>query len=184
MKISREGYFTIFLVNLVISAVVIGLVLLDKHSYYLVLVPLLLIELLIVYFFRDPDREIPRDEDAVVSPADGKVVLIQPVQDEFVGPDSIQISIFLSVFNVHVNRYPITGTVKLSKYVSGKFLAAFNHDASVKNEQTVIGLEGAKGTILFKQIAGLLARRIVFYRAENIQVMRGDRCGIIKFGSS
>lgn len=184
MKISKEGTITIVLVNILVSAMIILLIFSNNPVLYWILIPLLGIEFLVIYFFRDPERHIPDGDNIMVSPADGKVVLIKDVyEDLFLKSEAVQISIFLSVFNVHVNRIPIAGTVKYFQYMKGAFLAAFNHEASVKNEQTIIGIETIKGKILFKQIAGLLARRIVFYPKENDTVSKGDRCGIIKFGS-
>ncbi len=184
MNISREGYPTIGLVS-VITLGALGIAIwTNSPAVVLAVSPLIFIWLLIVYFFRDPERMIPGDESTVVSPADGKVVLIQSIaENEFLKGDAIQISIFLSVFNVHVNRLPVSGVVRYVAYRKGQFLAAFNHRASVQNEQSVIGIESGAHRVLFKQIAGLLARRIVYHVKENENVTRGDRFGIIKFGS-
>ncbi len=185
MKISSEGYTTIGVVTVIMlvsfgAAYATG----AGTSVYAALSPLVLIWSLILYFFRDPERIVPADESAVVSPADGKVVMIETVtENEFLRQEAIQISIFLSVFNVHVNRIPVTGIVRYVRYIQGEFLAAFNHAASVRNEQSIIGIETAGQKILFKQIAGLLARRIVYHVKESDPVVRGNRFGIIKFGS-
>lgn len=184
MKISREGTVTIVLVNIFVSLCIILLIFLNNPVWFWLLLPLLVIEFLVIYFFRDPDRVIPADPNEIVSPADGKVVMIKEVHEgAFLKSEAVQISIFLSVFNVHVNRIPISGVIKYFQYVHGAFLAAFDHDASIKNEQTVIGIESEKGKVLFKQIAGLLARRIVFDYKPDETVVKGHRCGIIKFGS-
>lgn len=184
MKISKEGTVTIVLVNIFVSLCIILLIFANNPVWFWLLIPLLSIEFLVIYFFRDPERYIPAGADEIVSPADGKVVLIKDVhEDLFLKSEAVQISIFLSVFNVHVNRIPISGVVKYFQYMHGAFLAAFNHDASVKNEQTIIGIESEKSKILFKQIAGLLARRIVFDNKPDEKVVKGHRCGIIKFGS-
>jgi phosphatidylserine decarboxylase len=184
LRISKEGTATILIVNVITISALISFSVIQELWLLAVIVPLLLIEMLIVYFFRDPERKIPQDENTIVSPADGKVVLIQDVhEDRFLKSDATQVSIFLSVFNVHVNRFPFSGVIKYYQYVQGRFLVAFSPEASIKNEQTVIGIETGKYKILFKQIAGLLARRIVFTGKENDQVIKGDRCGIIKFGS-
>lgn len=184
MKISKEGNLTIVLVNIVVSLCIILLIFVNNPVWFWLLLPLLVIEVLVIYFFRDPERKIPGGIENIVSPADGKVVLINDVrEDVFLKSDAIQISIFLSVFNVHVNRIPISGIVRYFQYRHGTFLAAFNHDASVMNEQTIIGIESGKNKVLFKQIAGLLARRIVFDNKLDENVVKGDRCGIIKFGS-
>lgn len=185
MKISSEGYVTVGMVT-TLTLAAYGSVYLAGGSaaMYVAISPLLLIWLLILYFFRDPERSIPPDEAAVVSPADGKVVLIESVvENEFLKQEAVQISIFLSVFNVHVNRIPVSGAVRYVKYLKGEFLAAFNHAASVRNEQSIIGIETGGQKILFKQIAGLLARRIVYHVKESDSVVRGSRFGIIKFGS-
>ena len=135
-----------------------------------------------LYFFRDPQR-VPTIGDGFVSPADGKVVQILDVEDAEIGKAK-QISIFLSVFNVHCQRAPLSGKVISSEYNRGKFLAAFNHKASMHNEQTVITLETENGRrYKIKQIAGLIARRILNYMEPDNLVQRGDRLGFIRFGS-
>ncbi len=184
MKISKEGLATLVVLNLLNLLILAGIAILNWTWLLAAAVPLLFIEVFVIYFFRDPERNVPPDENVIVSPADGRVVLIKDVYEErFLKSDAIQVSIFLSVFNVHVNRFPVSGIVKHFQYMHGQFLAAFNHDASVKNEQTIVGIETKNCRILFKQIAGLLARRIVFTAKENDLVAKGDRCGIIKFGS-
>ncbi len=136
----------------------------------------------VVFFFRDPSREVPQEEGLLLSPADGRVVKIQPAtQDEFAG--WTQISIFLSIFNVHVNRTPIAGVVKEKRYNKGKFLAAFNHKASLLNEQNLIIIETGISHVAVKQIAGLIARRIVCWVDESDQLATGRRIGLIRFGS-
>ena len=135
-----------------------------------------------LYFFRDPQR-IPPNDNGFLSPADGKVVQIIDVEDEEIGPAK-QISIFLSVFNVHRQRVPLSGIVISKQYNSGKFLAAFNHKASFDNEQTVVTFESEDGKqYKIKQIAGLIARRIVNYMEPENSVQRGQRLGFIRFGS-
>jgi len=136
-----------------------------------------------LYFFRDPDREMPQDQSKFVSPADGKVVQIIDVNDPEVG-QAKQISIFLSVFNVHKQVVPMTGKVLKSKYNKGKFLAAWNHKASMDNEQTEVLFETELGMkYKVKQIAGLIARRILCYMDEGETFNRGDKLGFIRFGS-
>ena len=135
-----------------------------------------------MYFFRDPQR-IPPNNNGFLSPADGKVVQIIDVEDEEIGPAK-QISIFLSVFNVHRQRVPLSGKVISKQYNSGKFLAAFNHKASLENEQTVVTFETENGKrYKIKQIAGLIARRILNYMEPENRVERGQRLGFIRFGS-
>jgi len=135
-------------------------------------------------FFRDPDRSIPEGDAFVLSPADGKVIIVKNVEEQefFKGP-ATQISIFMSPLNVHVNRIPITGTVSHFRYVKGEYFAAFEDKASERNEQTVIGLENKGGKVLFKQIAGFVARRIVCNLKVGDTVRMGERFGMIKFGS-
>ena len=135
-----------------------------------------------LYFFRDPQR-IPPSNNGFLSPADGKVVQIINVEDEEIGPAK-QISIFLSVFNVHRQRVPLSGKVISKNNNSGKFLAAFNHKASLDNEQTVVTFETENGKrYKIKQIAGLIARRILNYMEPENRVERGQRLGFIRFGS-
>lgn len=142
---------------------------------------------LILYFFRDPDRFPPEDPDNnfVISPADGKVVLIQPVDEpEYMKSKAIQISIFLSPLNVHVNRNPVSGALEYLRYYPGKYLMAWEDHASEQNERAHFGVKHSNGTkILFKQITGFLARRIVYHLKEGDRLNAGDRFGIMKFGS-
>ena len=135
-----------------------------------------------MYFFRDPQR-IPPNNNGFLSPADGKLVQIIDVEDEEIGTAK-QISIFLSIFNVHRQRVPLSGKVISKQYNSGKFLAAFNHKASLDNEQMVVKFETENGKqYKIKQIAGLIARRIFNYMEPEFMVQRGERLGFIRFGS-
>lgn len=134
-----------------------------------------------LWFFRDPERAIPSDPGAVVSPADGKVTEVAQVNVN--GKQQLRISIFLNVFNVHVNRSPITGVIRGARHQTGKFLNAMNPACAECNEQNTVTVEGEGHTIVFKQIAGLLARRIVFDKKVGDRVVRGQRVGLIKFGS-
>jgi len=140
-------------------------------------VPLFLLALFCLYFFRDPDRNIP-DGAVAVSPADGKVVGIRPDGDAYT-----RISIFLNVFDVHVNRAPIEGKITNVDYKKGQFLVASREVASSENERNIVTIEGASTAVTFSQIAGLIARRIVFYKKLGDQVAKGERVGLIKFGS-
>lgn len=149
---------------------------------------LFLISLLLVaftiYFFRDPDRNTPQEKNTIISPADGKVILIEDVKEnDFFKDEVIMISVFMSVFNVHVNRIPLTGEVTYFNYKKGAFLQAYKDDASYENEQTIIGIENDGFKILFKQIAGIVARRIVCNIRQGWKVKQGERFGMIKFGS-
>jgi phosphatidylserine decarboxylase len=144
-------------------------------------VPLLLLAFFFLWFFRDPEREVPDSPGAVVSPADGKVTDISPVT---VGATQwVRISIFLNVFDVHVNRSPIGGVIRDVRYQKGKFLNAMNETSAELNEQNIVTVEGEGEAVIFKQIAGLLARRIVFTKKVGDRVERGERVGLIKFGS-
>jgi phosphatidylserine decarboxylase len=141
--------------------------------------------LFIVWFFRNPERKIPTDRSAVVSPADGKVIKIEEVRREDLAPGNfIKISIFMNVFNVHVNRIPCSGTVKLIRYTEGSFISANLDKASAENEQNAIVIATDKGReIITVQIAGLIARRIVCWIKEGMPVAKGERFGLIRFGS-
>jgi len=136
------------------------------------------------FFFRDPERSVPQEAGLVVSPADGKVVQVIPAPDgNALGPGATQISIFLSIFDVHINRSPIAGTIERVDYHPGEFLPAFDHKASQRNEQNTVTVRDAETRVVFKQIAGLIARRIVFRKKPEERVVRGERVGLIKFGS-
>ena len=144
----------------------------------------LVIALWIAYFFRDPERTGPRGDRFVIAPADGRIVMITPVDEpDFIRGRAIRISIFMNIFNVHVNRYPVTGTVAYEKYNPGKFLNAAAEKASLENEQMSVGIERGAQRILVRQIAGLIARRIVTYARLGAPAAQGDRMGIIRFGS-
>lgn len=139
--------------------------------------PLWLLALFCLYFFRDPDRTIPAGPVAV-SPADGKVVAVKPES-----ATAHRISIFLNIFDVHVNRTPIGGTIRKVEYQKGRFLVASQEEASTRNEQNVVTVQGDQTCVVFKQIAGLIARRIVFTKKPGDTVSTGERIGLIKFGS-
>jgi phosphatidylserine decarboxylase len=141
----------------------------------------LLLAVFFLWFFRDPERTIPDTAGAVVSPGDGKVTDASMVMVG--GEKQVRISIFLSVFDVHVNRSPIAGVVREVRYQRGKFLNAMNQASAEQNEQNIVRLEGDGQVVVFKQIAGLLARRIVFHPRVGDRLERGQRVGLIKFGS-
>jgi phosphatidylserine decarboxylase len=137
-----------------------------------------------LFFFRDPERKVPEGENLILAPADGKVILIKPLDKlEFMGEGGTLVSVFMSLFDVHVNRIPISGMVRYFKYNPGKFFPAFKDKASLENEQTVLGLENEHGKVVLKQIAGILARRIVCKVKHGDLVKAGERFGMIKFGS-
>ena len=143
--------------------------------------PALVLAAFFLWFFRDPEREIPDTPGAVVSPADGKVTGIWPVTEN--GVRQTRISIFLNVFDVHVNRCPTAGIIREVRYQTGKFGNAMNLTSAEQNEQNIVKVEGEGQRVTFKQIAGLLARRIVFTKKTGDRVERGERVGLIKFGS-
>ncbi|MBI3795299.1 MAG: phosphatidylserine decarboxylase family protein [Nitrospinae bacterium] len=138
----------------------------------------------VLFFFRDPTRVIPSDPRELVSPADG---LVHKIDEDWFDPETgekrIRLSIFLSVFNVHINRYPVSGTVEKVEIRDGKFLAAFNHMASEENAQSVLVIASPYGRIVFKQIVGLIARRIVCWAKAGDVAVKGERFGLIRFGS-
>jgi phosphatidylserine decarboxylase len=145
---------------------------------------LLVLGLFTSFFFRDPERSVPNDPRLVLSPADGKVVqVIGAPDDHALGKGATQISIFLSIFDVHINRSPIGGKIASVQYHPGEFLPAFDHKASARNEQNTVIVEGTGTRVMFKQIAGLIARRIVFKKRPDDDVAAGERVGLIKFGS-
>jgi len=144
----------------------------------------LILSTFFLFFFRDPERKVPKDGNLILAPADGKVILIKPFGNlEFVGGEGTLVSVFMSLFNVHVNRTPVSGEVKYFRYNPGKFFPAFRDKASLENEQTELGLENEHGKVVLKQIAGILARRIVCKLKHGDLVKAGDRFGMIKFGS-
>src|SRR5438270_398075 len=170
----KDGFY--YALGLAVAAVLVWVVV----SPWLAVVPVLL-ACFFLWFFRDPQRQIPVEPGLIVSPADGKVTDVSSVQSPS-GPKT-RISIFLNVFSVHVNRSPIAGTIKQVQYQKGKFGNAMGAGSSQDNEQNVVTVEGEGHQVVFKQIAGLLARRIVFTKAVGDVVVRGERIGLIKFGS-
>jgi phosphatidylserine decarboxylase len=143
--------------------------------------PVLLLAVFFLWFFRDPERAIPDAAGAVVSPADGRVKDVSPLVVD--GIRRTRISIFLSIFDVHVNRSPVAGVIRNVRYQKGRFLSALNAASAEHNEQNIVTVEGGGQTVVLKQIAGLLARRIVFNKSLGDRVERGERVGLIKFGS-
>lgn len=144
-----------------------------------------LLTLFVIYFFRDPERAIPSGEKAILSPADGKVVQVQTcVEERFLKRPAIKLSVFMSLFNVHVNRNPLTGRIIDSAYARGKFIRADLDQASASNEQNALLVENAEGVrLLVVQIAGLIARRIICWVKKGDRVEKGQRFGLICFGS-
>jgi phosphatidylserine decarboxylase len=174
-----EGYkFAVAPIVLGIAALFLG-----WHILALQIAAFVLLALgtFILYFFRDPERVIPSDDLTIVSPADGRV--LEVIDEQFAGRAGKRITIFLAVWNVHVNRTPLAGKISRIEYRPGKFQMAMRKPASAENEQNVIYLDTAHGQIVFKQIAGMIARRVVLWKKAGDQVQRGERIGIVRFGS-
>ncbi|MEM7370872.1 MAG: phosphatidylserine decarboxylase family protein [Bacteroidota bacterium] len=184
MKLHREGKVTIPISILVIAGLVwAGFAIHAILGYIFAFLGVALV-LLVFNFFRNPDIDIATDPKGILSPCDGKVVVIEEVEDEVYFHGKVrQISVFMSPLNVHVNRNPISGSLKKVQYFPGKYLMAFNPKSSQLNEQTYVVAENDLITIAYKQIAGFLARRIKWYVQENDQVEQGGEYGFIKFGS-
>ncbi|KOY85148.1 phosphatidylserine decarboxylase [bacterium 336/3] len=192
MSIHKEGFKTIFLVLIVFTALYLGVswLLTDnpdvaKIVSNIILAIGLVIFVIVLQFFRNPTRKTPKNVNHIIAPADGKVVVIEEVDEpEFLKTRCKQISIFMSPFNVHVNRNPVSGVVEFCKYHAGKYLVAWHPKSSTENERTSIAIKTSDGKrVLFRQIAGALARRIVWYVKEGTPVEQGEEFGFIKFGS-
>jgi phosphatidylserine decarboxylase len=161
------------------------LLLLGAAAYFahwiLVAIVLVCLALFVFSFFRDPERAIPSEPGSIVSPGDGRVVVV--TDEDYAGLPGKRISIFLAVWNVHVNRAPAAGIITKMEYRPGKFLAAMRERASMENEQNVFTLSTEAGEMVFKQIAGLIARRVVSWKKSGERVARGERIGLVRFGS-
>ena len=184
----KEGHSLIILFFIVITTDVIMLeMLIDDQSYLKLILQTfsLILFVFILWFFRNPKRNILKNPEIILSPADGKVVLIEEVDEvEFFNEKKIKVSIFLSPLDIHVNRYPVSGKVLYSKYHKGKYLVAWHPKSSDKNERSTIVIENKKfGKIMYRQIAGAVARRVVNYAKVDSFVEQGDDSGFIKFGS-
>jgi phosphatidylserine decarboxylase len=186
MRIHKEG--RIFLVIVAVLLVIFNTIIfnyLPGFLFYVLLIGSIALLGFFTQFFRSPARMLTLDETAVISPADGKVVVIEKVfEPEYLKQDCMQVSIFMSPFNVHLNRVPITGTVEYYKYHPGKYLVAFHPKSSLLNERNTTVIKNSAGQkLLVRQIAGAVARRICFYLKEGQNVKQGDDLGFIKFGS-
>lgn len=174
--IAREGWG--FIAFLAIATALAGV-----FYWALALIPGLLLALTI-WFFRDPERPIPGDELTVVSPADGRVMFIREVDEpRFMQGKSVQVSIFLSIFNVHINRMPVGGEIAYKEYATGKFLAAWDETVGEVNERSYVGVNTGRYRVLVSQVAGLIARRILTWPVVGDRLARGERFGLIRFGS-
>ncbi len=184
--VTRYGYDVVAaaVAMTVLAALLVWLLSGSSETRFIILGVLLLILICVLSFFRDPDREVPPGRDLVIAPADGKVVLIEEVDEqEYLKARGIQMSIFMSPLNVHVNRYPLSGTVSYVRHIPGEFLVAFDHKSSSRNERTCIGIDRGDARVLMKQIAGFVARRIVAPIRVGDAAVAGERFGMIRFGS-
>ncbi|MEO7458081.1 MAG: phosphatidylserine decarboxylase family protein [Gemmatimonadaceae bacterium] len=184
MSFAREGMPFIAIAALVAAGTYA--IALNRRSWplWLFAFTLTVVALFVAYFFRDPERIGARGEQVVSAPADGKVVLISDVDEPaFMGGRVRRVSIFMNVFNVHVNRYPVSGIVRYVKYNAGKFFSAATDKSSLENEQRSVGIETSRGKVMTRQIAGLIARRIVTYSKLGDHASQGERMGLIRFGS-
>lgn len=184
--ITEYGYDVFFTITAICLVVGVASYFLIDHAIIktILIVFSILLFIFTLNFFRDPERVTPVGDGLVVAPADGTVIKVDTVvEDRYLKSDAIMISIFMSPVDVHVNRHPISGTIGYFEYIPGEFFAAFEDKASLKNEQTHIGIENNRGKVFFKQIAGFVARRIVApLKVGDVAVM-GKRFGMIKFGS-
>tara|TARA_R110001583_G_scaffold815_2_gene7542 strand:+ start:1562 stop:2212 length:651 start_codon:yes stop_codon:yes gene_type:complete len=183
----KEGYKIIVIASIILG---IGIIIIENFVSIiwlnkLIAIALLGLYVLILQFFRNPKRNTNINESDVIAPVDGKVVVIEEVfEKEYFNEKRIQVSVFMSPLNVHVTRYPVSGKVVFSKYHPGKFLVAWHPKASEENERTTIVIENNSiGKILYRQIAGALAKRIVNYAKPELMVVQGEDAGFIKFGS-
>lgn len=186
MKIHKEGFPTIVLSF--VFCLTVGMMCLTKLPIILSSIVLIILAsffIFILSFFRNPIREIEKISDQLVyAPADGKVVVIEKtIEEEYLKEERIQVSIFMSPLNVHVNRMPIAGEVEYSQYHKGKYLVAWHPKSSTENERTTVVINNGKNKILLRQIAGALARRIVNYATSGTSYSQGEEYGFIKFGS-
>ena len=183
--LTKYGYSTIGIAA-IISFVLIAISLFINNGYgkYALIILALFIIVFTLNFFRDPERDIPTKNNIIVSPADGKILIIKDVVDQkYVNEEAIQVSIFMSPLNVHVNRIPIDGTVEYLKYIEGEYLVAYHDKADERNERSEIGILSKYGKVFYTQVAGMVARRIVYDLKINDTVKMGNRFGMIKFGS-
>lgn len=184
MNFAREGYVFIGIAALAAASVFALALARRSWALWLLAVVLTVVALWVAYFFRDPERTGERGGTLVVAPADGRLIMMTEVEEPtFMKGPAIRMSIFMNVFNVHVNRYPIDGVVSYVHYNKGKFINAAAEKSSLENEQMSVGIESGNRRVLVRQIAGLIARRIVTYSRVGMAVHQGERMGIIRFGS-
>lgn len=186
MTIHKEGYKIIFIVLFLVLVLntILYLYYPKKPIYMAISVFSIALCLFVVSFFRNPRRSIAGDENSIIAPADGKVVVIEEVMEtEYYNERRLQVSTFMSPANVHINRSPIDGEVKYFKYHPGRYLVAWHPKSSTENERTSLVVENDSFSVLIRQIAGKLARRIVYYVEQGDEIERGEEFGFIKFGS-
>jgi len=183
--LTKYGYSTIGITSL-ISFVFIVISILTQNVYikYPLIATAVFLLIFTLFFFRDPDRIPPEKDNVIVAPADGKILVVKEVIDErFIKDKAWQVSIFMSPLNVHVNRIPIDGKIDYLKYIKGEYLVAYNDKADVRNERSEFGITSKYGKVLFTQVAGMVARRIIYDLKLGDYVKMGERFGMIKFGS-
>ena len=188
MKIHKEGYISIVTATVVASVLILGINYffpVKTIFHYIGYTGLLVFWIIVVRFFRMPNRELVQDADIVLCPADGTIVAIEEVfVEEFFNDKRLQVSVFMSPSNVHVNRYPVSGKIIYTNYWPGSFLVAWHPKSSTENERNTVVVDNMKyGPIMIRQIAGALARRIVCYSRQNERIVQGRELGFIKFGS-
>lgn len=183
--ITKYGYSTLGVIAIIVFILIVVSFFVQNNflKALLIILPILFL-IFAINFFRDPERVTPNKDNVVVSPADGKVIIIKDFKDKkFVNGPAKQISIFMSPLNVHVNRIPVDGKVTFLKYHQGDYIMAFEEKASERNERSEFGIESKYGKVFFTQVAGFVARRIVYEIKEGDSVQIGKRFGMIKFGS-
>lgn len=184
--ITHYGYNVVIGIIIIVAALItVSIIFIgsDILKYLLIIFSILLLAFTF-YFFRDPERTTPQGENIIIAPADGKIIFVKEVfEDKFLKSDAVQVSIFMSPLNVHVNRFPVSGQIEYFEHIPGKYLVAFEDKASKANERTLIGVDNGKFKLLFKQIAGFIARRIVADLRVGMKTTAGERFGMIKFGS-
>lgn len=185
MFLTKYGYATLgWAIFIVFVLVAIAIIVNNGYVRYPLIILAVLLLVFTLNFFRDPDRTPPKTENVVLSPADGKVLIIKDVfEKRYLDSEAQQVSIFMSPLNVHVNRIPISGKVEFLNYIEGEYLVAYHDKADSLNERSEIGINYGDGKLLFTQVAGFVARRIVYDLKLNDEVKIGERFGMIKFGS-
>ncbi len=183
--ITKYGYGTVSVIAVIVFIMIVIAIFSNNNivKYSLLIIGLGFL-LFTLYFFRDPERTPPARENVVVAPADGKIIILEKTfEDKFLKEEAWQLSIFMSPLNVHVNRIPISGKIEYLNYHKGEYLVAFHDKADERNERNEIGIKSKYGKVLFTQVAGFIARRIVSTVSEGDSVKLGERFGMIKFGS-